>query len=157
MMSLLPDAGRRHPVHHEPVDKFNRGIIVFLTVCTKDRRPILANATSHDVLTAWWGKSTHWLVGRYAILPDHVHLFCSPGSDEPLQKWVAYWKNMTARELRTGPEPFWQQDFWDTQLRTGDTYGAKWEYVRHNPVRHGLVGAADDWPYQGELNILDWV
>jgi len=139
------------------MDKFNRGIIVFLTVCTKDRKPHLANSKAHKTLTAWWSRSTRWLVGRYVILPDHVHLFCSPGSDESLQQWVPYWKNMTARELKTGAEPFWQRDYWDTQLRTGDSYEAKWDYVRHNPVRHGLVASADDWPYQGELNILDWV
>jgi hypothetical protein len=28
--------------------------------------------------------------------------------------------------------------------------------VQHNPVRHGLVQDASDWPYQGEMEILDW-
>jgi hypothetical protein len=32
----------------------------------------------------------------------------------------------------------------------------KWSYVRENPVRAGLVARAEDWPYQGELNVLDW-
>ena len=35
-------------------------------------------------------------------------------------------------------------------------YTAKWEYVRSNPVRHGHVVNSGDWPYQGELNILEW-
>jgi hypothetical protein len=26
----------------------------------------------------------------------------------------------------------------------------KWNYVRDNPVRAGLVSLADDWPYAGE-------
>ncbi len=33
---------------------------------------------------------------------------------------------------------------------------AKWEYVRNNPFRKGLVANADDWPYQGVLNDLEW-
>ena len=49
-----------------------------------------------------------------------------------------------------------QRDQWDTQLRAGDSYAIKWEYIRNNPVRKGLVVHADDWPYQGELNILRW-
>ena len=45
---------------------------------------------------------------------------------------------------------------WDRQLRRADSHAAKWEYVRNNPVRHGHVENLDDWPYQGELNILEW-
>ena len=37
-----------------------------------------------------------------------------------------------------------------------ESYGDKWEYVRSNPVRHGYIADADDWPYQGELNVLRW-
>ena len=50
----------------------------------------------------------------------------------------------------------WQRGFWDYQLRSGDSYHNRWQYVRDNPVRDELVGNADDWPYQGELNVLHW-
>jgi REP element-mobilizing transposase RayT len=50
----------------------------------------------------------------------------------------------------------WQSDCWDTQIRDGDQYHAKWLYVRENPVRAGLVDAADRWPFQGEMNVLRW-
>src|SRR5476651_68801 len=154
-MSFLPGSpGRHNPTHHEPVDKINRSTIVFLTVCTKDRKPLLANPAAHKVLTEWWCQSTRWLAGKYVILPDHVHLFCAPGSDESLQRWVAYWKNRVARELNTGPAPFWQRDFWDVQMRTLNSYETQWEYIRHNPVRHGLVASADEWTYQGEIHLL---
>ncbi len=48
----------------------------------------------------------------------------------------------------------WQRAFWDTQLRNSDSYSTKWDYIRNNPVRHGLVEDAGAWPYQGELNFL---
>jgi hypothetical protein len=50
----------------------------------------------------------------------------------------------------------WQRHHWDRQLRSGETYGDKWEYVRSNPIRHGYIADADDWPYQRELNVLRW-
>jgi len=28
----------------------------------------------------------------------------------------------------------------------------KWEYIRQNPVRAGLVSVPDDWPYQFQFN-----
>ena len=52
--------------------------------------------------------------------------------------------------------PLFQRDCWDRQLRTGESYAQKWAYVRNNPVRKGLVANADDWPYQGRMNILEW-
>jgi len=50
----------------------------------------------------------------------------------------------------------WQRHFWDTQLRRGESYGEKWQYVLENPVRAGFVKQSQDWPYQGELNTLTW-
>jgi putative transposase len=118
---------------------------------------LLANSRTHDTLVSWWRTSMQWLAGRYVILPDDVHLMCAPGSaDVPLHRWVAYWKNGVARALKTPVSPVWQRDFWDVQMRSLQGYEQKWEYVRHNPVRHNLVRHPDDWPYQGEVHVLEW-
>ena len=70
---------------------------------------------------------------------------------------MRYWKSIVTRMWPWPAEkPLWQQDGWDTQLRQGESYQAKWEYVRRNPVRAGLVSAPEDWLFQGELNILPW-
>ena len=52
--------------------------------------------------------------------------------------------------------PLFQRDCWDRQLRSGESYNEKWQYVRNNPVRKGLVAQADDWPYQGVITPLVW-
>lgn len=49
--------------------------------------------------------------------------------------------------------PIWQREFWDRQLRRSESYAKKWHYVSDNPVRNGYVRRAEDWPYQGELNV----
>jgi putative transposase len=97
-----------------------------------------------------------WTVGRYVLMPDHAHLFCAPHDvDFPLDAWVRFWKGQfTRRSARL--EWRWQPHHWDTRLRRGENYSEKWEYVRQNPVRAGLVADADQWPYQGELSILPW-
>jgi REP element-mobilizing transposase RayT len=93
------------------------------------------------------------------IMPDHIHLFCAPVPlvPETLQSWIGFWKTTAARHWpRPEDAPIWQRHFWDTQLRRGENYDAKWDYVVNNPIRAGLVGKSDDWPYQGELNVLSW-
>jgi hypothetical protein len=70
---------------------------------------------------------------------------------------MRFWRVLVSRRWPIAQDqPIWQRSFWDTQLRRGDRYEDKWEYVRNNPVRHGLVARAEDWPYAGEINVLPW-
>ncbi len=91
-------------------------------------------------------------------MPDHVHFFCAPGGlDAPsLEVWMRHWNSIATRNLGEPGASVWQRYHWDRQLRKGEGYDDKWEYVRSNPVRHGLVTDADAWPYQGELNESRW-
>jgi putative transposase len=151
--------GRKHPAHWPATERFNTPIIVFLTVCTKDRKKILANDAAHHVLREAWQKNPSWLVGRYIIMPDHVHLFCAPAEfpPMPLTPWVKFWKSHAARHWPNREDaPIWQRHFWDTQLRRGESYGEKWEYVVENATRANLVSRKEDWAFHDELNELRW-
>ena len=98
--------------------------------------------------------------GRYVIMPDHVHLFCAPNTypAEPLSKWVGGIGNHGLRVHGRGivRGKLWQRDFWDRELRSGDSYSEKWAYICNNPVRAELVPSAEMWPYVGELHPLSW-
>jgi putative transposase len=91
---MTEPSGRKHPIHQPAYERFNTPIIIFVTVCTKDRKPVLANAEMHEVVRVAWQQAKNWLVGRYVIMPDHIHLFCSPQVlvPEPLQGWMGFWK-----------------------------------------------------------------
>jgi putative transposase len=150
---------RTHPAHFPILDHHFRARLVFVTVCAKDRKPIFATNSAHAAIVAAWRRASAWSVGRYVIMPDHIHFFCAPaGPDYPaLGRWVQFWKAMATRQWpQVQDQPIWQPDHWDRQLRHGDRYAEKWEYIRQNPVRKGLVTSPDSWPYQGEMNVLWW-
>ena len=67
--------------------------IVFVTACSRKRKPVLDNPIFHAALIDSWREASSWLVGFYLIMPDHVHLFCAP-SDESheIETWVTFWK-----------------------------------------------------------------
>jgi REP element-mobilizing transposase RayT len=71
--------------------------------------------------------------------------------------FMGAWKQWTSkrmtRELNFSGT-IWQEQFFDHVLRSGESYSQKWEYVRQNPVRAGLVASADEWSWQGELESL---
>jgi putative transposase len=154
-MTELPQ--RRHPVHLPNIERHNQAVILFVTVCTSPRRAVLDNDRMHDLLRGSWDVAEQWVVGRYMIMPDHVHIFCSPRdrSSEGVKGWVGYWKRFVSRAA-PDLQPIWLRDCWDTQLRDSGHYAEKWSYVALNPVRKGLVASPEDWPFQGEMNVLRW-
>jgi REP element-mobilizing transposase RayT len=93
-------------------------------------------------------------------MPDHVHLFAAPSSRDAkqLSDFIGGWKNWTQGRVRESvlPSFAWQREFFDHLMRSSESYADKWEYVRLNPVRAGLVARPEDWPYQGEINALRW-
>src|SRR4051794_34267670 len=74
---------RNRPAHFPAVESGFRSVIIFLTVCTKARRPLLATEAASALLVEAWSAADFWIIGRYVILPDHVHLFCAPNTFPP--------------------------------------------------------------------------
>ena len=93
-------------------------------------------------------------LGRYVIMPDHVHLFVRGNLDFSLKQWVRMLKRDLSSAIPVMP-PHWQSGFFDHLIRHSESYAEKWEYVRQNPVRAGLVTNADDWRWQGEIVRLE--
>ena len=95
-------------------------------------------------------------VGRYVIMPDHLHFSVRGDRSFALRKWV---KGLKRRIIKAFPAEhgcsFWQPGFLDHLLRNDESYAQKWEYVRQNPVRAGLIESAEDWPYQSEIGYID--
>jgi putative transposase len=148
---------RRHPIHLAARERGGQAVLCFITVCTRDRKPLLANPQVHALLREIWSQQMTFLVGRYVLMPDHLHLFCAPATfpAEPLDRWMVFWKTQSSLRWPTRVTgKIWQRDFWDTELRHSESYASKWEYVRQNPVRAGLASRAEDWSYQGEIGSL---
>jgi len=74
-----------------------------------------------------------------------------------LAKWMKSLKNALSKTIRAQkiPAPHWQKAFFDHTLRSAESYSQKWEYVRQNPVRAGLVARPEDWPFGGEIFALE--
>jgi putative transposase len=70
-----------------------------------------------------------------------------------LSSWIKSLKNALSKTLRAQDvsPPHWQKGFFDHVLRSEESYGQKWNYVRDNPVRAGLVKEWNKWPFVGEI------
>src|SRR5262245_22058994 len=132
---------------------FAHNPLFFVTFCTYERRKLHASDAVHAAFVAFASQanSQHNItVGRYVIMPDHVHLFVSGSNDFQLDPWVGMLKQGLAKHMALAwRSPIWQRGFFDHVLRSDESYGNKWNYVRENPVRAGLLATRTSGRFQG--------
>ncbi len=131
--------------------------LYFITVCTRERARLLDNDSVHRAFREFCETSHRnqgVAVGRYVILPDHVHFFLRLPESVRLGSWMGRLKQHLTLAVNSG-QSLWQRGFFDHVLRSDESYAEKWHYVVLNPVRIGLVGRPEDWPYAGELLVID--
>lgn len=86
------------------------------------------------------------------VMPDHVHMLIQPLEESPKSWWhlskiLGAMKGASARQINASRErvgTFWQEESFDRLLREGE-FEDKWNYIRLNPVRAGLVGKPEDY------------
>ena len=126
----------------------------FVTACTWQRNRILAERSVHESLLVFAenGPAHGAWLGAFVLMPDHLHAFVA--LDDmiiSLSQWMKSLKNTVSKTLKVNgiTPPHWQKGYFDHVLRTSESYSIKWDYVRENPVRAGLVGRREEWPYHG--------
>ncbi len=125
---------------------------------TLHRRRIAKLGKAHAAFRKYAQRAIEFnvAVGRYVIMPDHVHFFVQGNQSFELTKWVNGLKRTISVALgATSDRPLWQPGFFDHLLRNDESYAQKWDYIRENPMRAGLVQSVDEWPYQGEIVLID--
>ena len=130
--------------------------LYFVTFCTLHRRALLANTEVHTKFRIYCTRAVEYNVGvgRYVIMPNHVHLFVRGAAEFELGIWVRGLKRAVEAAV-PGGDKIWQAGFFDHILRSDESYSEKWNYIFENPVRAGLVSHPEEWPYQGEVVVID--
>jgi REP element-mobilizing transposase RayT len=123
-------------------------VVYFITINVQNRLPVLANAEALAALREVAVRlQERWILRAAMLMPDHLHLMAMPlerhASVSHLSGAIKRWMRQL---LKAGWK--WQEGCFDHLLRSPESADAKWEYVRQNPVRAGLVTSWEDWPYQ---------
>jgi molybdenum cofactor cytidylyltransferase len=132
----------------------------FLTICVQGRAKLLAKEEVHTRLREFLQASPKdygWWPSRYVIMPDHIHLLVRQGESPrggarptTLGEWGKALKAVVG-----GRTVKWQKGFFDHVLRSEESEAEKWEYIRQNPVRAGLVDQVEEWKFAGEIEFKD--
>lgn len=132
---------------------YSRSGAYFITFCTADRNPILAEvigdrlrltAPGKVVACAWplvLARYSHVRLLESVVMPDHVHALLrfdfTGGPEKSINRLIGAVKTRSAvriNRLRESPgSPVWQSGFYDRIIRSPEMLATIREYIRNNP------------------------
>ena len=122
-------------------------------------RPLLARPEVVALLLDSWRKAARWLIGRYVIMPDHLHLLRT--RDHARHAVETMGSVLACRRDSPLAASGRKASLAKTISLTASCATARviiksMALSLENPIKDGLVKRPEDWPFQGELNTLVW-
>lgn len=141
------------------------GATYFFTVVTHRRQPFLTDERCRKALRDAVDRVRSELpfeIHAWVLMPDHLHtVWQLPSNDKDFSlRWslikqyvtrdCATWipnQALSASREKRGEGGLWQRRFWEHLIRDEDDFIRYLDYIHFNPVKHGYVTNAGDWPY----------
>jgi putative transposase len=154
---------------------FVPGGTFFFTVTVADRRSSVLVERIAALRAAFrvTRSETPFAIDAIVVLPDHLHTIMTlpPDDSDFSGRWRRIKSLFTRRiaaqdetlQNKRGEYAVWQRRFWEHTVRDETDFARHVDYIHYNPVKHGLVSRARDWPYSSfhryvrqELLPEDW-
>lgn len=93
------------------------------------------------------------------VLPDHLHTIWTLPIDDAdfATRWrlikshfsrgIPTTERLNQSRLHKSERGIWQRRYWEHLIRDDLDYQRHVDYIHYNPVKHGYVDKAVDWPY----------
>lgn len=138
----------------------------FFTVVTWQRRPLFAQDSARTILRKAFQLTRErypFRLDEICLLPDHLHCIWTLPEGESnysirwgfLKSWfsrqflasntISSIPNESRKKRREAA--IWQRRFWEHAIRDEEDYIRHAEYIHNNPIKHGFVERAVDWPW----------
>lgn len=157
------------------------GWTYFFTLVAFRRRPILCDEAIRSSLRTAFDRTRlrrPFTIDAIVLMPDHLHcIWTLPDGDTDIStRWAQIKHHVsfscrdqyddivpTESRRRRGESAIWQRRFWEHQITDDDDMTRHVDYIHYNPVRHGHVSSAAQWPYssfgrfvKNGIYPLDW-
>jgi putative transposase len=93
------------------------------------------------------------------VLPDHLHAMLTLPEDDKnyptrwrlikagFSRQIPNLERVTDSRSRKGERGIWQRRYWEHLIRSDNDYENHVSYIHFNPVKHGYVNQATEWPF----------
>jgi putative transposase len=98
-------------------------------------------------------------IDAWVVLPEHMHaVWTLPDGDAGyslrwtlIKRWfsaaIPTGESRSESHAAKGERGIWQRRFWDHTVRDADDFARHVDDIHFNPIKHGLVARAVDWPH----------
>jgi putative transposase len=138
--------------HSPPHWLLGRGVYM-ITAATLNKVHYFANdycrSFLHNALLST-ANEKKWALQAWAVLSNHYHFIAQIDDVSSLPIAISKLHSSTAAEInkydgQIGRQVWYQ--YWDSRITFEKSWLARIKYVTENPVKHGLVGKAVEYPY----------
>ncbi len=134
--------------------RFYSGNTWFFTVVTYRRAALLTTDIARPILRQAIDECKAlypFKIEAWVLLPDHLHCIWElPESDlNYSRRWAIIKRNFTQglSTIKYRKPPYWQNRFWAHLITDERDFENHMNYIHYNPVKHGLVERARNWPW----------
>ena len=151
---MLPADDPKLAWPHAPLHRLGTHGIYFVTAATYLKEHHFRSAARLAILHRGLLKvcaDSGWRLEAWTVFSNHYHFIAeSPDTAESLPKMLGLLHEKTAKWVnkldRTPGRKVWH-NYRETQLTYERSYLARLNYTHQNPVRHGLVTKASEYPW----------
>ena len=111
------------------------------------RRPEIAQLVI-DAISDGEARFHRYELHAFVVMPNHVHLLVTP--HVIAKQWLGPLKGFTAHEANRAlgrHSLFWQPESYDHLVRDEKEFRQTQRYIENNPVKAGLVGLTELFPW----------
>ena len=142
-----------HSREHHPPHFFVDNSWCFVTAATFGRQNLLGALDRRTLLASLlldYAKRHAVELGAWVVLNDHYHILGKSADADQFQVFVQRLHGRTSFELnrqdKTPGRRVWH-NYWDRVMRDERDFWTRFNYIHHNPVKHGYVALAADWQH----------
>jgi putative transposase len=138
---------------HHPPHIYIDDTWYFITASTYPKKPVLSPDSHKNIVR----EQLRDLVAEFkltlaawVILGNHYHILIKSHSADQLAHFFGRFHGSTAFELNRCDQMRGRQvwhNYWDTCIRSEKDYWTRFNYIHHNPVKHGYVSLMCKWEF----------
>ena len=138
---------------HHPHHIYSDNTWYFITAAVYQRRPLLKEPKHKTYVREQMKSLTAEFrlhLSAWVILDNHYHVLVKLSNGLELSRLVARLHGSTSyilnKELGLPGRKFWN-NYWDVCVNGEGSYWRHFNYIHHNPVKHGYVDRMENWEF----------
>ena len=145
--------GRGYPLHAPP-HPFREAGAYLISVANFEHKAVMKSPQRRTEFETHLLNSLKEIVDNliaWVVLPNHYHVLLYTQSLDDISATLKHLHGTTSRTWNledglTGKRRVWYK-FFDTCIRNEGHFHTAFNYIHYNPIKHGLVQDAYEWPW----------